>query len=127
MVSCLAVGTQQKIFIFCGEWRTPIYLSFQRLCLTGGAESEHTYHSLFHHYLRGRGSDTFTLGRYAAVHFPPRGSVGRHSSPMWASRTAGQKGVWEEWERVLSYSQSTQLLAKLWDPWGRICVEQKLT
>lgn len=42
MVSCPALGTQQKIFIFCSEWRIPIYLFFQRLCFAGGAESEHT-------------------------------------------------------------------------------------
>ena len=39
----------------------------------------------------------------------------------------GRSWVWEEWARVLRYSQSTQLLVQLWDLWDRISADQNLT
>ena len=60
MVSCLALlGTQQKCFIFYREWRTAMSLFFQRLCLTGGTDSQHSELRLFHHYLHTKGLDKF--------------------------------------------------------------------
>lgn len=111
MVSYLALlGTQQKIFIFYREWRIPIYLFFQRLCLTGGTVSTPNLDS----------SITVFIQR-DLINPPMRishSALASYRKIRWSFLSdAGQQNTWAEVSmkgmgRVLSGSRSDRISAE---------------
>lgn len=79
-------GPQRRITILCGEWRTPIYLSLQRLHFTGGAESGRPKVGP-HHVFTERGSSNLLRSTQQCV--SSRTSAASLSQPLPSAPRAG--------------------------------------